>query len=85
MVKKGHKKRKIGGVHRENSLQRARLKVGLTQEQASEKVGCSPRVLQRYESGERIPDAIVAMRMAKHYECEMVELFPNGLIEAQEE
>lgn len=76
---------RTGGVHYENSLQQARLKKHITQEQAAERFGCSTRALQRYEFGERIPDAVMAMRMARFYECEMADLFPDALLAATEE
>ncbi len=41
-----------------------RNKKGLTQVEVAEKVGITPVCYQRYESGERIPRANIAIRIA---------------------
>lgn len=74
-----------GGVGFENGLQKARLRVGFTQEQAAEILGCTTRALQRYELGERVPSVLMAYKMENCYKCELSELFPRELLEIQEE
>ena len=45
-------------------LKERREKLGYTQEQVAEKAGISLRAYKMYESGERIPRADVAIRIA---------------------
>lgn len=72
----------MGGFHCDNAFQQARLKAGITQEQASEALDCGTRTLQRYETGERLPKLEIVLKMMKHYGCEFSELFPQELIDS---
>ena len=45
------KNARVGGTHAGNPFQATRLKAGLSQEQATEQLDCSPRTIQRYEAG----------------------------------
>lgn len=48
-------------------LQTLRDGIHLTQEQAADKAGISPRALQSYERGERYPDFKGLIRLADFY------------------
>ncbi len=69
--------RKAGGRHTENSLQRARMKAGITQEEAADAISCGTRTLQRYERGERQPNLAQLQKMQQCYNFEIADLFPD--------
>lgn len=56
-------------------LKEARAKSGLTQKEIAKKAGITTRVYQIYESGERIPRANVAVKIAKTVESTVEKLF----------
>jgi len=47
---------RVGGTHPSIPFQRLRVKAGLTQEKAAEKLSCGTRTLQRYEAGGATPE-----------------------------
>ena len=49
------------------NLLRARELKGLTQKEVSKKTGITEASISRYETGERIPNAIILCRLAKCY------------------
>lgn len=69
------KNARVGGTHTGSPFQAARLKAGLSQEQASEQLDCSPRTIQRYEAGKTMPDYALLRRMMDCYQCEAADLF----------
>ena len=56
-------------------LKEARKRCGLTQEKVAKKAGISWRAYQIYESGERIPRADVAIKIAKIVKSTVEKLF----------
>lgn len=66
---------RLGGAHAENLFQKARLKAGVSQEQAAEHLSCATRTLQRYEAGETAPDYPTLRGMMECYRCEAADLF----------
>jgi len=66
----------VGGGHRDNPLQKARIKSGITQEKAAEGLSCDVRTLQRYEAGEKFPPQDKLFRMISLYRCDPADLFP---------
>ena len=66
----------MGGIHYENRLQQARVKSGVTQQEAAEALDCGVRTLQRYEAGRQFPTQDKLMIMAKEYRCDISALFP---------
>lgn len=52
----------------------ARLAAGLTQAELGEKVGCSCKVVSRWERGMNIPRADVLLKIAKALGCSMESL-----------
>lgn len=68
---------RLGGAHPENLFQRARLKAGLSQEDAAYGVPCPLRTLQRYEAGKTEPDYRILCGMIRCYKCEAADLFSD--------
>ena len=66
----------MGGIHYENRLQQARVKSGITQQEAAEVLDCGVRTLQRYETGAQFPTQDKLIIMAKEYKCDVSALFP---------
>ena len=56
-------------------LKNARKAHGLTQVQVADKAGISERVYQRYEAGERTPNAKLAKAIAKILKCKVEDIF----------
>ena len=56
-------------------LKEARLKTGLTQAEVAKKVKISTMSYQRYEYGERVPDAYMVQRLAKVLNTTVPKLF----------
>jgi len=73
---KKHTSRRVSGGHPENRLQQARIRSGITQEQAAEGLCCDVRTLQRYEAGEKFPPQNQLLRMMELYHCGPADLFP---------
>lgn len=76
-MKDQKKSPKIGGTHADNPFQKARLKAGLSQERAAEKLSCAPRSVQRYEAGKTTPSYAVLRGMMDCYKCEAANLFAD--------
>lgn len=51
------------------------MNIGLTQLQVAKSIGISERAYQNYEIGERIPNVIVAMLIAKSLKCKVEDIF----------
>ena len=68
---------RLGGAHAENPFQKARIKAGISQEKAADRLPCGLRTLQRYEAGETQPDEHTRRRMMDCYKCEAADLHPN--------
>lgn len=58
-------------------MQIARLKLGMTQKQASERLGISYGYLSQIESYKFKAKPEVLQQMTKLYKCKMMELFPS--------
>ena len=73
---------RVGGTHPSIPFQRLRVKAGLTQEKAAEKLSCGTRTLQRYE-----PPLKILRKMLTCYNCEIGDLIPlaNSLDEIDSE
>ena len=56
-------------------LREIRKKSGLTQTQAAQQVGVTPRAYQYYESGEREPGVRTAIRIAKALKTTVEKIF----------
>lgn len=59
-------------------LKEAREKKALTQVEVAQRAGITEVCYQRYESGDRIPRADVAIRIARAVESTVEELFGEG-------
>lgn len=62
-------------MKQQTKLKEAREKCGLTQEQIAKKAEISIRAYKMYESGERIPRADVATRIAKIVKSTVEKLY----------
>lgn len=58
-----------------NKLREVRKNKRLTQAEIAEKAAISERAYQRYENGERLPDILTALLLAKILKSEVKELF----------
>ena len=58
----------------ESALARLRMEHGLTQGQLAEMVGCYPKDISRWETGERNPGAKSLVALAKALGCSMEDL-----------
>lgn len=58
-----------------NRLREARETAGLTQAQLAERVGVSRKTVNTVENGVFVPSTIVALKLAKAFECTVEELF----------
>lgn len=56
-------------------LKKAREKQGLTQVEVAEKANVTERAYQRYEAGERVPNATTAILIAKALNSTVEKLF----------
>ena len=66
----------------ETPMQRARLAAGLRQSDVAEKVGVEPATIQRWETGQRTPNADALIKLAEIYGAsvdEMLGLAPAKL------
>ena len=79
MKQKKNLHKRVVGKYPENRLQQARIKAGLTQEDAAELLDCSTRSGQRYETGKKFPGWDMLERMRICYMCEMADLLPDPL------
>lgn len=57
------------------NLQSLRINKGLTQEQASKILGIRKEYLSMLENGDRNPSDSLKEKMAKLYNCEIVDIF----------
>lgn len=69
-----------------NNLFKARKKVGLSQEEVSEKLGVSRQTISKWETNETTPDIYQAKKLAKIYNLSLDELidFDENLLEIKE-
>jgi len=58
-----------------NRLREAREAAGLTQAQLAERVGVSRKTVNTVENGVFVPSTIVALKLAKAFDCTVEELF----------
>lgn len=59
------------------SLRAARVNANLTQEEAAKRLGLSKTTLQNYESGETIPDILMARKISEVYDFPSDYIFFN--------
>ena len=57
-----------------DKLKQARLAIGLTQKQVSERAGMSERQYQSYENNRRTPNVLIAAKLASSLECTLDSL-----------
>ena len=57
-------------------LESKRVDSKITQDKLASRVGITIRTLQRYESGERVPDVHTAIRISRQLNKTVEELFP---------
>lgn len=69
-----------------NNLFKARKKVGLSQEEVSEKLEVSRQTISKWETNEIVPDNYKAKKLAKIYNLSLDELidFDENLLEIKE-
>ena len=58
----------------DSPLSRLRMERGLTQGQLAEMVGCYPKDISRWETGERNPGTKYLLKLAAALECRLEEL-----------
>lgn len=63
-----------------SALKLARVKTGLSQEEAAGKLGVHPTTLNKYESGARFPSGKVLQKMSQLYEINLQSLIETTLI-----
>ncbi len=61
----------------------ARNQSGLTQLEVAERVGIVLTAYQRYEYGKRLPNVLIALRIAKVLNCEVKELWGQDAFTTQ--
>lgn len=61
-----------------NKLKTMRKAINLTQEALAKRAGISYRAYQNYESGERVPNAYVAVLIAKALNSSVEEIFSTN-------
>ena len=66
----------VGGTHPESRLQQARIKAGVSQAQAAEKLGIDTRSFQNYEYGATSPQLEKLILLRELYNCEAADFFP---------
>lgn len=66
-----------------NNLKNIREKQGFTQKQIAKKVQLSERGYQYIEAGQRLPNIIVAQKLAYILHTTIEELFPLSIAEVQ--
>ena len=59
-------------------IKKARIRTGLTQEEAAKKIGVHPTTLNKYESGARYPSGKVLAKMASLYNVPMEPLLSGA-------
>lgn len=55
-------------------LKEARIRTGLTQEEAAEKISVSRQTISNWENGKSLPDIVSVMRMSDLYQVSLDEL-----------
>ncbi len=60
-------------------LKKSRAEKGLSQEAVANEVGLSRRTLAYYESGERIPNAEILMKLCEFYSLDINNLISSGM------
>ena len=60
-------------------LKKSRAEKGLSQEAVANEVGLSRRTLAYYESGERIPNAEILMKLCEFYSLDINSLISSGM------
>lgn len=60
-----------------NNIKQFRLEKKLSQQATANACGIGIRIFQYYESGEKIPTAYVALRIARALDTTVEELFPE--------
>lgn len=75
-TKKKNVQAPVGGAHPESRLQQARIKAGVTQAQAAERVGVDTRSFQEYEYGNTSPTLAKLIVLREVYNCEAADFFP---------
>ena len=61
----------------------ARVRSGMTQEQAAGKLGVHPTTLNKYESGARFPSGKVLAKMSKLFKVPLDELIMTSISESE--
>ena len=72
-VPNGTRKLPIGG-ERMTEMRRIRKHLGMSVKELASVVGVAPMSIYRYEQGRRIPDIIVAAKIAKALNCTIDQL-----------
>ena len=65
------------------AIKSARIKTGMTQEEAAEKLGVHPTTLNKYESGARFPSGKVLAKMSKLFKVPLDELIMTSISESE--
>ena len=65
------------------AIKSARIKKGMTQEEAAEKLGVPPTTLNKYESGARFPSGKVLAKMSKLFKVPLDELIMTSISESE--
>ena len=68
---------RLGGAHAENPFQKARIKAGISQEKAADRLPCGLRTLQRYGVVETKLDTPTRRRMMDSQKCDAADLSPD--------
>ena len=58
-----------------NSIEKERLKAGLTQVELAEKVGVTRQTISAIEGGDYTPSVALALKLAKTFKASVEELF----------
>ena len=62
-----------------NKLKQARLSIGLTQEQVSEKIGCAPRYIGQLESNQTMGSIPLILKLCNLYNVTLNDLYSDYL------
>lgn len=65
------------------AIKSARIKTGMTQEEAAGKLGVHPTTLNKYESGARFPSGKVLAKMSKLFKVPLDELIMTSISESE--
>ncbi len=65
-------------------LRELRERVGLSVDQAAEKIGIHRTTWYHYQSGRTIPDFLMAVRICRALDCELGELVPDAFLAPEE-